>query len=129
MEEFWDNKKILNLWKLWNSLSFTKLVLINQMIENNIIIEFAVNVNFNNYKNFFDKLSEIVIKKNPSGSISFINYLSQNIEYYRNENFINTQFKKYRIEFVDSFIKYKEKDLKEKSEIFYNNIIKLLKEY
>ncbi len=126
MIEFWNNSKTIDLWRLRNSNSFMKLILINQMKLNNIILEFGINANSSYFKDFIEKLKEIVIKKNPSGSLSSIGHLSQDIE---NKSFINTQFKKYRIEFVDSFIDYKEEDLKQKSEIFYNNLINLLGTY
>lgn len=124
----WSNDHISNIWKKWNNNSFMQLLLINQMSEDNIIIEFGINVNCIEYKVFIEELGKLIRNKIPNGSLSFISYLSQNISD-QNISVINTQFRKYRMEFIDSFQKYSNKDIKEKSIIFYNNLINLLMSY
>lgn len=130
MTNFLNNKDIIKLWKIWNKIQFSKLVVVNQMIENNIIIEFGINISSVNSNSFLKKINDVVIKKIPSGSVSFIGYLSQvaDIED-KKQYFLNTQFKKYRIEFLDSFQKYSSDDLKDKINVFYNDLIKILAEY
>ncbi len=123
----WNSREILALWNKWNNNQFTKLLIVDQMsIDNNIVIEFAINIKSNQFYTFLKNLNEIVIKKIPNGTLSFISYLSQ-VSDNDNKYYINTQYKKYRIEFIDSSLKYSEKnDIKEKSIIFYNKLLEII---
>jgi hypothetical protein len=121
----WNNTQISNLWVKWNKNSCSELLLVDQQsLDNNIIIEFAVNIKSLQYTAFLKIINEVVIKKIPNGTISFISYLTQNSK--QKGYYINTQYKRYRIEFIDSSLKYSENDIKDKSLLFYNKLMEKL---
>ena len=125
------NRDIIQLWKLWNSLRFTKIISVDQLKENNIIIEFCVNVNSIHYKKFIDNVSDCVLNKTPQGTISFTGYLPQKqTNQVVNNSFLNSQYKQYKIEFINSASKDELKiDRAQEIILFYDKIIEILGNY
>lgn len=88
----------------WNSLSFSKILLFDQK---NKKIDFVIDISHIKASNFLAEIITIISKKHPSGTCSFIGNWSNN-------ETLSTQYKKYRLEFLDPKNKYSETDLSEK---------------
>ena len=88
-----QQKQVINIFKMWNELSFSKLLSISQ--RRNFVIEFLVDTSNDGAKllNLFQK---ITINKHPSGTIAFIENSS-----YQNTPLKTSFFKRYRAIFND----------------------------
>lgn len=83
-------------------MGFSKLIKVDQR-DGKFILEFILDANDSRSFDFHKKITELTLKKAPSGTISWIgNYGEKNAI---QEQSINTQFKKYRLEFIDSSLK------------------------
>ncbi len=103
--------EVYELFSLWSKISYSKLLNINQI--SGFKIEFIIDENIL-AKLFLKNIQEITIKKHPSGSVAFI-------EYWGHAGTINSQYRKYRIEFIDSNIK-EEKFDEDKLKLYFKNL-------
>ena len=122
-----DNSSIRDLWKSWKRIPYTKLISIDQRFANNIIVEFAININEKKSFIFLKDITKLVIEKSHPGTISWIGHYSQNLgskDIYDN---ISTQFKKYRVEFFDSYENNKNiDDINERIKLFFNAFVEFI---
>ena len=89
-------RQLTEIFSLWNKLSYSKLLSIVQNSE--FQIEFAIDEALPAARLFLSEIRNLTVNKHPSGSISFISYWSP-------DKALMTQYKRYRINFIDSLIK------------------------
>jgi hypothetical protein len=89
--------EITELYRLWSRLSFTRLLFVSQL-NDRFQIEFVLNTENPISKVFLAAVQDMTIKKHPTGSVSWVGYWSQGVG-------LNSQYKRYRVDFIDSTIK------------------------
>jgi len=103
--------EVYELFSLWSKISYSKLLNVDQI--SGFKIEFIIDENIL-AKSFLKNIQKITIKKHPSGSVAFIEYWGQS-------GAINSQYRKYRIEFIDSSIKEEKLD-EDKLRLYFENL-------
>jgi len=90
-----EQNEITELYQLWSRLPFSRLLVVNQLNEK-FKIEFILNTEDPYSPIFLSELQNLTIKKHPAGSVSWIGYWSMET--------LNSQYKRYKIDFIDSTI-------------------------
>lgn len=112
--------KVIELSSKWTKLGFSKI----SKLETNhlkLAIEFVVDVSDKRSSRLLAILQEHTIKKHPAGNVSFIGYWSPNNQP------AGTQYRKYRIDFVDESIKMGVDEDRESS--YFEKLIELIGNY
>jgi len=108
--------KITDIYSIWNRLSFTKLLLVNQL-NDRFQIEFVLNTEDPISNLFLGEIQDLTIKKHPAGSVAFTGYWSV--------EGLNSQYKRFKIDFID--ITIKEKIDEEKLNFYVHELTECLK--
>ena len=127
-----SNDSLKELWIAWKKIPYSKLISIDQRFSNNVIVEFAININERKSFTFLEEISKLVIEKSPSGTISWVGYYSQIVQTDRDglKNVLSTQFKKYRLEFFDMYNKPEEiTEPEERIKMFFTKLNEFIKTY
>lgn len=87
--------EITEVYRLWSRLSFSRLLVVNQL-NSRFQIEFVLNTEEPISKFFLSEIQDLTIKKHPAGSVSWVGYWSVES--------LNSQYKRYRLDFIDATI-------------------------
>ena len=109
---------ITELYRLWSRLSYSRLIAVNQL-NKKFQIEFVLNTEDGAAKIFLSELQEITIKKHPAGSLAWAGHWSV--------EGLNSQYKRYKIDFIDSSINEKIEDNEEKLGLYVEELKRCLK--
>jgi hypothetical protein len=94
-------RQVNELFSLWSNIRDSKLVIVDQS-RGNFVFEFVINANSKKCLNLYREVKEKTLKKIPCGSISFIGYEPLTVKDKKDLNAMSTQFKKFRVEFIDA---------------------------
>ena len=108
------HNEISELFRNWSKLSYTKILQVFNY-ETKFELEFVLDVGDPDHARFLKNLTELTVKKHPSGSVSWIGY--------KNES---SQYKVYRLEFLAENRSNEVID-RNKIEVYLGNLNQLLK--
>jgi len=108
--------EITELYQLWFRLSFTQLLAVNQL-HDRFQIEFVLNTEDSMSNLFLSEIQNLTIKKHPAGSVIWTGYWSV--------GGLNSQYKRYKIDFID--ISINEKIDEEKLKLYVTELKECLK--
>ena len=90
------NQQTLNkIFGLWSRLPFSQLVSIDQT-QGKLRIEFILRIDARESAKLLQELTRITVNKHPAGSLSWVGFGTQER--------MNSQYKRYRIDFIDKII-------------------------
>jgi hypothetical protein len=110
--------EITELYDLWSRISYSKLLIVNQR-NNKFQLEFVLNTGDPSSQLFFNELQDLTIHKHPAGSISWAGHWSI--------DGFNSQYKKFKIDFIDTLINEKLKDNEEKLGLYVSGLKQCIK--
>lgn len=111
------HSEISKLLKAWTKIGYTKILEIRNQ-DDKFTVEFVVDSSAQPAGFFVKDLTDLVVKKHPSGSLSWLGYWQ------------SSQYRKFRIDYIDPEIdKTPEPFEKEKFMMFYENLCGKVEKY